>query len=83
MKTAEEWIEQYQIGFVLKPSDIQRIQLDAIKEGMRRAAELCSANKKEVTEKLWELRAIKQEANLVSDTLNKAILSAAKKVSLD
>lgn len=40
MKTAEEWIEQYRIGFVLRPSDIEQIQLDAMKEGARRAAKI-------------------------------------------
>lgn len=38
MKTVEEWKQSFR-GLLLKEGDIEQIQLDAMKEGMRRAAE--------------------------------------------
>jgi predicted transcriptional regulator len=50
MKTAEEWIKELDPNSNYSPpicyspvylDEVKQIQLDAIKEGMRRAAELC------------------------------------------
>ena len=42
MKTAEEWFNKYKVNAdkYLSMSAIEAIQLDAMKEGMRRAAEI-------------------------------------------
>jgi hypothetical protein len=55
MRTAEEWYEQNensgnedgdgnQMPYEYTVTDIKQIQLDALKEGMRRAAGLCDAD---------------------------------------
>lgn len=38
MKTAEEWVSEYPGSLFDKHSIVRKIQLDALKEGMRRAA---------------------------------------------
>ena len=60
---------------------IRAIQLDAFKAGAKWAAEMCEQNKKEVTAKHWELRAITQEANTTSELLSKAILTAVEQLT--
>jgi len=80
VKTAEQWWTEISNG----PSSVStewmiplilKIQSDAHSQGMRDAAEICRKNKKEVTAKHWELRALTQEANATSEFLANAILA--------
>ena len=66
MKTAEEWIR---IGYTTKqyPTSgefVQAIQLDAMKEGMRRAADKIGEHKHPKPCSLFEARSSFQQASL-------------------
>ena len=79
MKTAEEWHEQFDSGLPQRAIDIdeiKQIQLDAMKEGARRAAELTKPPMRRECE--YEQY---QQYDQISQQCAEAILTAAEQLT--
>lgn len=84
MKTAEEWMQDVDYPnkedttVLLSPQQIKIIQLDAMKEGMRRAALVCDDT--DTIEAHQSYYAQLGDASATRSAIHKAILTAAEQL---